>query len=185
MNTMIKDLKRGHMSAVVMSLLQANNSITTLEIKNELRTNHPDFSWKQGDVSDYMNEMHLSGDLTYEDNGTYRVYSGEVVKKTSVKKHPKTGKSLPKVKVISISKTRAYDLMVGNKGYFFTAEFTKKDGKVRVINCQALKDQKSNLGYIQVKEASLMRTDPDKAVRNINMQTLKFLKIGGSAYKIK
>ena len=185
MNTMIKDLKRGHMSAVVMSLLQANNTITTLEVKQELRTKHPDFSWKQTDVSNYMNAMHLSGDLTYEDNGTFRTYSGESLKKTSVKKDAK-GKNLKKVAAKSISRAKAYDLMTGNKGYFFTAEFVKKDGKTRIINCQASKDQKdSKLGYINVKEASLMRTDPDNAYRKINMQTIKSLKIGGVAYKIK
>ena len=184
MNNMIKDLKRGHMSAVVMSLLQANNTITTLEVKNELRTKHPDFSWKQSDVSNYMNAMHLSGDLTYEDNGTFRVYSGEVLKTTSIKKDAK-GKKLSKVKAKSISRAKAYDLMTGNKGYFFTAEFVKKDGKTRVINCQAAKEQDSKLGYINVKEASLMRTDPKNAFRKINMQTLKSLKIGGVAYNVK
>ena len=184
-STIIKNVMRGHMSMTILSLLEANNSITTLEVKNELRSSYPEFSWMQKDVSNFMNDMHLSGDLTFDDNGTYRVYHGEVKKTKSSKKHPKTGKKLPKIKAQRISRSKAMDLMLGNKGYFFTAEFVKKDGEVRVMNCQCLKDQDPKLGYVKVKEASLMRKDPKKAVRNINIQTLKSLKIGGVAYSVK
>jgi hypothetical protein len=184
-STIIKNVMRGHMSMTILSLLEANNSITTLEVKNELRNSHPEFSWMQKDVSSYMSDMHLSGDLTYEDNGTFRVYHGEEKKTVSKKKDPKTGKAMKKVKMTSISKSKAFDLIMGNKGYFFTAEFVKKDGEVRVMNCQALKDQDPKLGYIKVKEASLMRKDPKKAIRQLNMQTLKSLKIAGGAYKVK
>jgi len=180
----IKNVMRGHMGVAILGLLEANNSITTLEVKVELRRNHPEFSWLQKDISSFMNEMHLEGDLTYEDNGTFRVYHGEAKKKALAKKDPKTGKSMPKLKMQKISRTKAMDLMIGNKGYFFTAEFVKKDGEVRIINCQCLKDQDPKLGYVKVKEASLMRSDPDKAIRNINIQTLKSLKIGGVAYKV-
>jgi hypothetical protein len=184
-STIIKKVMQGHMSVAILGLLEANNSITTLEVKNELRRVHPEFSWLQKDVSNFMNDMHLAGDLTYDDNGTYRVYHGEVKKTKSSKKNPKTGKALPKVKATRISRSKAMDLMLGNKGYFFTAEFVKKDGEVRIMNCQCLKDQDPKLGYVKVKEASLMRSDPAKAVRNINIQTLKSLKIGGVAYKVK
>ena len=185
MKSMIKNVMRGHISAVVLQLLDPNNSITTLEIKNELRRQWPEFSWLQKDVSNFMNELHLSGEVTYNDNGTFRTYSGETPKTTSKKKDTKTGKTIPKVKMTNISKSDAFDKIMANKGYFFTAEVVKKNGDHRVINCQALKDQDPKLGYIKVKEASLMRTDPDKAVRQINIQTIKALKIAGVAYKIK
>ena len=171
-NTIIKNVKRGHMSAILLTLLEANNTVTTLEVKNELRSKFPDFSWLQGDVSKFMNDMHLAGDLTYEDNGTYRTYSGEAKKKSYTKKNPKTGKNLKKVSATRISKSKAMDLMLGNKGYFFTAEFVKKDGEVRVMNCQCVKGQDPKLGYVKVREASLMRTDPDKSFRQINIQTI-------------
>jgi hypothetical protein len=183
-STIIKNVMLGHMSVAILGLLEANNSITTLEVKNQLRTSHPEFSWLQKDISNFMNDMHLAGDLTYDDNGTYRIYHGEVKKTKSIKKDAK-GKKLGKVKATRISRTKAMDLMLGNKGYFFTAEFVKKDGEVRVMNCQCLKDQDPKLGYVKVKEASLMRIDPTKAVRNINIQTLRGLKIGGVAYSIK
>lgn len=185
MNNMIQTMKRGHMSAVVLSLLQANNTVTTLEVKNELRRLYPEYSWLQKEVSDFMNEQHLTGELTYEDNGTYRVYSGEETKKATPAKKDNKGKVIPKLKAKRISKTKAFDLIMGNKGYFFTAEFVKQDGETRVINCQALKDQDPKLGYIKVREASLLRTvGKEKSIRNINIQTLKALKIGGVAYKV-
>ena len=184
MNKMIKTMKQGFISATVVSLLQSNNSITILEVKAALRSNYPEFNWPKQEVVDFMHNMHLAGELTYEDNGTFRTYHGEVEKKNVTKKDA-TGKKLGKIKAVGISKTKAFDLMTGNKGYFFTAEFIKKDGKTRVINCQCIKEQDFKLGYVKVKEASKMRTDPDKSIRQINMQTLKALKIGGVAYKVK
>lgn len=185
MKNVITRLKQGHISAVVLQLLEANNTVTTLEVKNELRRQYPEFAWVQKEISEYMNDMHLAGDLTYEDNGTYRVYSGETKKTTSRKTDPKTKKPLKAVKAKSISKTVALDLMAATKGHFFTAEFKKKDGEMRVMNCQYIKDQDLKLGYVKVKEAALMRTDPKNAIRQINIQTLKSLKIGGVSYKVK
>lgn len=184
MNTIINKVKQGYMSTVIMSLLQANNTISTLEVKDELRKLYPEFSWLQRDVSTFMNDMHLAGDLTYDDNGTFRTYSGEAKKKTSTKKDKK-GKKLSKIKATPISKKAALELMLNNKGYFFTAEYTKKNGDFRVMNCQCITPQDTSLGYVKVKEASLMRTDPKNCIRQINMQTLKALKIGGKVYKIK
>jgi len=92
--------------------------------------------------------------------------------------------TIKKTRTVSISKSKAYELMTNNKGRFFTVEFTKKKGQERVMNCQALKEQTSNLGYLKVKEASLMRKG-ENAVRNVNMQTISGLKIAGRKYKVK
>ena len=185
MNTMIKNLKRGYMSAMAIHLLQPMNQVTTLELKTALRNAYPELNWTQGEVSKFMNDMHLAGELTYEDNGTYRTYIGEAAKKASSKKDPKTGKVIPKVKMTNVSKTKAFDMIMGNNGRFLTAEFIDKKGNVRVMNCQVLREQDPKLGYIKVKEASLMKSDPENAIRQINIQTLKSLKIAGVAYKIK
>jgi len=73
--------------------------------------------------------------------------------------------------------------MKNNKGRFFTAVFAKKDGTTRTINCQYRKGQPaSEFGYIQVNESGLLKTDPTKAIRQINMQTLKSLTIAGTRY---
>lgn len=183
MSKIIKNVMRGHMSTVILGLLEANNTITTLEVKTELRGKYPEFSWKQADVSDFMNEMHLEGDLTYEDNGTYRIYSGEVTKTTSTKKDSK-GKVLAKIKPKKISKTKALELMSNCGGRFFTAEFVNKEDEVRVMNCQYIQGQDHKLGYVKVREASKMRSTPKDCIRQINLQTIKSLKIAGVAYKI-
>ena len=195
----IKNVMQGHMSLAILNLLEATNSVTTLEVKTELRKSHPEFSWLQKDVSAYMDSLQESGDLTYEDNGTFRIYHGIVTKAKKAKKAPakvtkakfvsvktpsKVVVKTPTVKAKRISKTKAMELMIGNKGHFFTAEFEKKNGDLRVMNCQALKKQTSKLGYITVKEASQMRKDPTKAVRNINLQTITGLRIGGVSYKV-
>lgn len=184
METMVKTVKQGCMSASVLKMLQDSVTVTVAEVKTQLKGNYPDFAWTRAEISTFMNDMHLKGALILEDNGSFRGYTGETKKVNSVKKDPK-GKKLPKIKMTNISKAKAWDLMIGNHGRFFTAEFVKKNKDVRVMNCLCLQKQDSKLGYVQVKEASLMRSDPDKAIRQINMQTLKSLKIGGIAYKIK
>lgn len=110
--------------------------------------------------------------------------------KTNVAKSVTTSKTVVKVTSKRISKSKALDLMVNNKGRFFTAEFVDKKNKTRIMNCLYLKNQGTNkLGYVKVKEAALMRTpegkaDPKKTIRQLNMQTLVSLKIGGVNYKI-
>ena len=96
-----------------------------------------------------------------------------------------------------ISRTNAAKMMANNHGHFFTAVFVDKKGEERLINCQYLKNQSgTDLGYIKVREASLVRearkvlaTNPlakaPSDIRNVNVQTLKAIKIGGELYKIR
>lgn len=86
----------------------------------------------------------------------------------------------------TISRKIALDLMKGNKGKIFSAVFTKKDGSDRVINAQYLKDQKDmSLGYVKVIDNNLRKKNPNDCTRNLNLQTLKQLKIAGATYKVK
>lgn len=169
-------------------LLTANNTVTTLEIKVELRKTDPEFYWDQATVSKYMDELSQAGDYTFADNGTYRVYSSTKIPAPK----PTTGVKIRKQRVstpsttLRITRKKALDLMKANKGHFFTAVFTKKDGTLRSINCQYLKDQtNSDLGYVKVKEAIKMKLDPNDCTRQINLQTLTSLKIAGQTYKVK
>ena len=57
------------------SLLKANNKVTTLEIKLELRRDYPYYYWDQETVSSYMAQFAGDGIFNYTDNGTYREYS--------------------------------------------------------------------------------------------------------------
>lgn len=84
-----------------------------------------------------------------------------------------------------ISHARALELMENNKGHFFTAVFIKKDQTERVMNCKLMANQvPDRLGYIKVKEASLLRQGKE-AIRNVNLQTLKTLSIGQKEYRIR
>ena len=120
----------------------------------------------------------------------------------------------PKVKVIAglkgtgktnyLSRTSALKMMANNKGHYFTAVFIDKKGKERLMNCQWLKDQSgADLGYVKVKEATLIRQaakatnfnakgepldangKPIRVIRNVNVQTLLAIKIAGVLYKIR
>ena len=193
----LKDLKKDLLEAVVVNLLKADNQVTTLEVKTELRQKYSDLYWGQSEVSNIMQEMEQSGKLNYKDNGTYRTYwdpsrpfgnqksSAKPAKVTKVK-----AGSSPKVftKVSSggkISRKKALELMKNNKGRFFTAVFIKKDNTTRVMNCAYITNQTtSDLGYVKVKETSqLILKKP--AIRNLNLQTLTELRIGGVMYTIK
>jgi len=83
-----------------------------------------------------------------------------------------------------ISRLEALQLIADNQGCFFTVEFIKNNNKVRVMNCQGIKGQEEVSGYLYVKEVSLMRKDPSKALKQINIETLQKLKIAGTHYKI-
>ncbi len=69
--------------AVAKSLAKANNTVTTLEIKTELRRDYPYYFWTQKAVSDYMDQLAGDGVFTYKDNGTYRIYSLTKTKATA------------------------------------------------------------------------------------------------------
>lgn len=69
--------------AVAKSLAKANNTMTTLEIKTELRRDYPYYFWTQKVVSDYMDQFAGDGVFTYKDNGTYRIYSLTKTKATA------------------------------------------------------------------------------------------------------
>lgn len=61
--------------AVAKKLAKGNNTVTTLEIKTELRRDYPYYFWTQQVVSDYMSQFAGDGIFTYTDNGTFRTYS--------------------------------------------------------------------------------------------------------------
>lgn len=84
-----------------------------------------------------------------------------------------------------ISKEDALELISKNQGCFFTVEFVKANDQVRVMNCQGIKGQEEKSGLLLVKEVSLMRKDPQKALKQINVNTLQKLKIAGINYKIQ
>lgn len=154
-------------------LLKANNTTTTLEIKNVLRQTQPNRKWFQSDISDIMDDLQQQGKFNYSDNGKFRVYSAPV-KNTRTTKAPNSNGR--------ISRSKAIDMIENSAGHFFTVTFTKKDGSHRVMNCQYSKQrtqQNAKLGYITVVELS------SKTPKNVNTQTLASISMGGVVYKIR
>jgi hypothetical protein len=165
-----------------MELLQGNPTVTIEEVKAKLRTNEPEYHWTQTVVKEWMESLTKSGLISCR--GKDYCLPGAIMKKPVVKikslKKTKTGKS------VTISKTKALELMKNSGGRFFTAIFCKKDGSLRVMNCQFRRDQpQAELGYIRVNETGLLKKSPTKAIRQINIQTLKSLTIAGTQYILR
>jgi hypothetical protein len=182
------------------SLMRANNTCTTLEIKLELRKTQPAYFWTQQIVSNIMDEFATAKVFTYSDNGTFRTYSDPsrpVTKVAKTTRASKTTKIATKVAKSSspakkftatgtLSRTAALKLIRNNKGHFFTVVFTKKeDGSTRTMNCQYLSGQTVDKNYVKVREASLIRTNDPNPIRQFATSNMKMLSIAGNCYKVK
>lgn len=64
-------IKLGLLDACLALYRQQYQSVTSLDFKNYMRSQHPSENWTQELVSDYL--MNLN--LPYTDNGTWRIYS--------------------------------------------------------------------------------------------------------------
>ena len=98
---------------------------------------------------------------------------------------PQPARAAKKTGYTYINRTKALSLMQNNHGHFFTADFIDKNGEPRTMNCQYLKDQTTSpLGYVKVKEQALVRKG-EPAIRSVNLQTLKTLRIAKVNYKLR
>ena len=190
--------------SVAKKLCKANNTVTTLEIKTELRKRYPKNRWEQTKVSSTMSDASSNGKFDYTDNGTFRTYSlvsvGKVVNKgtlvapasqlgtptTAIRGRVKKVKA-PKAPMTTqkISRTKALDIIQKSNGKFFTVTFIKKDGSRRVLNGQYTPDMGvSPLGYVLVKDISAVRKKEVKSVKNVNLQTIESIKLDNVLSKI-
>ncbi len=202
-----KQTMKDAVETVANQLMVRDGNITTLFLKNELRVQYPNVRWYQyttgqtPGVSDLFHELVGEGKFkSIANNGTYQTYVptgrtsgkkvqqlGNAIQKASAKQAKKTVSTTGTVTARrAISRKKALELMQNNRGHFFTVEFVKQDGSERKLNGQYVKDQKnSQLGYVLVKEASKLKTGDKEPIRNVNLQTLKTLKIGGTLYKVR
>jgi hypothetical protein len=82
---------------------------------------------------------------------------------------------------MNINKTQALKLIEETKGRFFGVSFVKKDGSLRAMNAQ-YKKQTPKLGYVILKDNNV---NTKTKLRNVNLQTIKSLRIKGVEYKVK
>lgn len=140
---------------VARDLAKANNTVTTLEIKQELIRDYPYYFWDQATVSSYMSQFAQDGIFTYTDNGTYRVYSlatlaqvaattGPVTKQ--LKQAPARKRGRPrKIRALSSGSmarsTAAYEVYAGNFDSITVAGVTVTPADIK-------KQKKSPVGYL-------------------------------------
>ena len=133
-------------------LLRANNTVTTLEIKGQLRKDYPYYYWDQSTVSKYMNGFAGDGIFSYTDNGTYRTYSlVNVTKKAPVIK-PTTKTVVYKAAKSLIIKTPRKTVSRGNL-LNFIQKAVNVEGVYTVsghyVSTSDIRNQKKSLiGYI-------------------------------------
>ena len=190
----MKNTKREKVLKVAKELCKANNTVTTLEIKNELRKRYSYNKWDQTEVSTTMNDFYNEGKFTFSDNGTYRVYSLVVSKaKTSAKVKPTKTNTMKATTTSTrtrstgtrISRSKALDMIKNSNGKFFTVTFIKKDGTRRVMNGQHTSDMGvSSLGYINVKDMTAVRRKESATIKSVNLQTIETIRLGKTTYKV-
>lgn len=172
---------------VAKDLAVANNTVTTLEIKTELRKRYPNEKWYQSDISDVMDDLNSESKFSYTDNGTFRVYSLVVKPKTTTSVLKTTTKNMSTTKsttvqnktVTKISRTKALDLIKETNGKFFGVTFTKKDNTERKMRCRTYQDSKpSVLGYVLVVDTE------EAKPKSLNLQTISELRMNKKVYKI-
>lgn len=156
-----------------LALLKANNTVTTLEIKNELRKKYPNERWNQNLIHDTMDYLYSSSNkYMYTYNGVYRIYSllntakpvASITKKSNNKK---------------ISKTKALELIQKTSGKFFGVTFTKKNGEIRKMRCKVQTGSlPDSLGYLKVTDTV------DSIQKSLNLQTISELRMNKNTYKV-
>ena len=159
-------------------LIAKNGKTTSLEVKELLRKENKGRTFHQSGVSVALQTLAGSNKFNYTFNGVHRVYTAVPVtpKKVVTTTVKATGSR--------ISRTKALELIENNKQYIFSATFTKKDGTERKVTARYLANQgRSSLGYVKVTDMAKAKNYENSVVQ-INLQTLKGLKIAGKTYKV-
>jgi len=179
--------KTNLLMVVVRDLLLPNNTVTNLEVKNELRRKHPTEDWVQHDVSATMAELNTEGKLDYTSNGVYRTYSlAGFAANQPLAPATQVNNTIPapkkkKDKVTShVSKAEALRIIQTTNNHYFGVTFVKKDGNERKLVCRVRPDTTTDdLGYLDVVNSK------DGSIKHVNMQTLSEVRTDGNIYKVR
>jgi len=90
--------------------------------------------------------------------------------------------------MLNIKRTMVPSLLAKHKGKFFSCTFTKKDGSERTLNCKigAIKGHDGLNPVAHLTEYVTVTTQEDgkMAFKNVNVNTMSDLSIGGERYVI-
>lgn len=152
------------------ALLTTSATTTTLDVKNALRKSDPKDKWYQDDIHDIMEDLATQGQLTYTDQGTYRIYSKVPVATPTNTQTTSSLKKLSRTQVVQAIRDSGYK--------FITVTFVKTDNTTRVMNCQVSKnDFMDNLGYIKAHTKD--------GLKRVNPKTIQTVKIKGEVLQVK
>jgi len=94
----------------------------------------------------------------------------------------------------TIDKDTAKQYIYKTNGKIFSAVFTKKDGEKRKMVCRrdvrkyvtgkGLKYNPEERSLITVYDMQKCKINPERAYRNINLETLEQIKVKGITYKV-
>lgn len=155
--------------SVITALLDQKKTTTTLDVKKELRNIHPQDKWYQDDIHDIMEDLAKQGQLSYKDQGTYRIYS-RVPVATPTQSTTTPLKKLSRTQIVQAIKDSGFK--------FITVTFVKTDNSTRVMNCQVSRnDFMDNLGYIKAHTKD--------GLKRVNPKTIQAVKIKGEVLLVK
>lgn len=161
---------------VARDLAKANNTVTTLEIKNELRRDYPYYYWDQQTVSDFMSQLSGDGIFNYTDNGTFRTYS---LVQTQTKKALSVTKPAPNRGLVTQKKrrgrpsktnviTQATALLYTSSSGFESVVINRKSGPIQYTKADIQAQKKSPFAYI------------NRSLNNVTAIT-----VGGTTFQVK
>ena len=156
MKNEIKTLRDNVIAMTVNQFISQKQTFTLKDLKDTLSIQYDEFNWTDDIVKSYDLSVHQP---LVEKNGTYV---------SSTKKRVDN----------RIGKKAALEKMMASNGQFLSTHFMKADGSLRKFNGKVLKDADMSLGYVKMKS-------PKGEIRNVNLQTLKKLIIGGQEFKIR
>jgi hypothetical protein len=171
---------------VAKELLHANNTITTLEIKDELRKKHPHSPWWQFQISETMAFFADQGIFNYTDNGSYRTYFDpkNPINPNPFKKSTKVKVQITNGGVIDVNTTK--QLIENSKGKIFSITFTKLNKDNRKMVCRYLKDlNDTKLDFLMVKDmAEAKKGQAYNAIRRVKYDTISEISINKTKYTV-
>ena len=162
-------------------LCKANNTVTTLEIKTELRRDYPYYYWDQQTVSNYMAQLAGDGLFTYTDNGTYRTYSlvGKPATKTI---------STAKTIVVGVTGAKGYSGTVGTAGVKTSKKSQKSISQFTALAFADSKDFESvtlaSGKSVDVYTIREQKKSPTGYIRP-KLHNVVAITVGGKTYQVK
>lgn len=177
---------------VAKQLAKANNTVTTLEIKTELRRDYPYYYWTQDIVSNYMAQFAGDSIFTFTDTGTYRIYSlatpthvkitaGPVSKTVTVSSGGGTVTGISKV----AGKTASKPVAVTSKRKSSLGNVINKSKAYSLATDAGFESVVVNGALITRAAIRAQKKSPSGYLTNTKLNKVSEITVSGKTYKVK